>query len=204
VPVQDDDADRGEGGEPDDGPGAPEREAEQRERRGGDDRGQGRVPEEGEDDEPENEADRRHERRERKRDAAGRGDHLPALAEPEEHGPGVPDHRRSAGEDTDPVAADLEPDERGHEALRDVEQRDGHPERAAVDAPDVRGADVAAATRADVLPAQEAREHVAEGDRAEEVRPDDDQDVDDHDRKPSAGAPPRRGARVTTTGCRTS
>ena len=92
------------------------------------------------------------------------------------------DHRGGAGEDSDPVARDLEADERRDEPFRDVEKRHGDPERGAVHAPDVRRADVAAPVTTDVVAAEEPREHVAEGNRAEEVAAEDDQGVGGHRR----------------------
>ena len=92
----------------------------------------------------------------------------------------MPSHRCRAGENADPLATEPESDVRGNEALEDVEQRDGHAEPAAVGAPHVRGADVAAALRSDVLAAEQPHDDDTEGDRADEVGADDDQSVLEH------------------------
>ena len=102
--------------------------------------------------------------------AAGGRDHLPALLEAEEDRASMSDHRRRGGENPDERAADPEPERRSGEALREVEQRDRDSERAPVDAEDVRGADVPAPLRADVLATNEPWHPVAERQRSEQVR----------------------------------
>src|SRR5438067_9524077 len=77
------------------------------------------------------------------------------------------------------MAVDLRGDERRHEGLRGVEKDDGQPVPAAVHAPDVRPADVAAAQGADVLVLERAHEPVAGGDAAGDVACRD-QDREDH------------------------
>src|SRR5438093_11739718 len=67
------------------------------------------------------------------------------------------------------MAVDLRGDERRHEALRGVEKHDRQPVPAAIHAPDVRPADVAAAEGADVLVLERAHEPVAGGDAAGDV-----------------------------------
>ena len=148
----------------------------------GDDRRERRVAERGEHDEPHDQARGCGERREREGDAARGRHHLAALREPQEDRPRVPHHRGSAGEDSDPVAAHLQSDERRNEPFGDVEERHRNAERGAVRAPHVRRADVAAPVTTDVVAAEEPREHVAERDRAEEVAAEDDQDVGGHHR----------------------
>ena len=110
---------------------------------------------------------------------AGR-DHLAALAEAEPDRARVPEHRRRAREHADPLAAELDADERRHEALGHVEQRHRHAEPAPVDAPHVGGADVAAPLLADVLAAEEPDDDDAERDRPDQVAPGDDEGVLEH------------------------
>ena len=61
-------------------------------------------------------------RGERERRATGRRHHLPALLEPEEHRARVADHGRGSCENTDQRAARPQPERRGCEALREIEQ----------------------------------------------------------------------------------
>ena len=86
----------------------------------------------------------------------------------------MPEHGGSPGEDADPVASEPEPDCGRHEALEHVEHRDRQAQVAAVDAPDVRRADVSAAMAPDVVATKEAGEEIAEGDGADEVGGEDD------------------------------
>ena len=135
--VQHDDGRRSRDPERDDRPRVAEDDDEEHEREGGHDRRERGVPGHDEDDEPHRDADERGERREREERAARGRDHLPALLEAEEHGPRVAEHRRSRGEHADERTADPQPERRGGEPLRDVEERHRDAERAPVDAEDV-------------------------------------------------------------------
>ena len=151
LPVEHDHREARDGREDHRRPRLAEQQAADRQRDGRDERRERRVTEQHEGHEPDDEADARGERRQREHDSAGRRDHLAALAEPEPDRARMAEHRRGAREHADPLTAELDADERGHEALGDVEQRHRHAEPAPVDAPDVRGADVAAPLLADVL-----------------------------------------------------
>jgi hypothetical protein len=149
--MQEDDAGGRSRDEDDDGPRLPENERRERKRDCGGHRRQGRVAEKGEDGDPDDggyQADERRQAEERAR--AGRN-HLPAAPEAHEHRPPVAEHRRPADQRTDEGPLQLGGHERRREALGDIEQDDGNPERRTEAAPDVGGADVAAAVVADVL-----------------------------------------------------
>ena len=117
----------------------------------------------------------RRPRRPRRRRARRRGTHrrrrhhLPAAPPAQEHRPPVPEHRRSAGEHAGEMRHHERRDERRHKALRRVQQHDRHAQPPAVDAPDVRPADVAAAVTPDVIVLDEPWEPVPPRHRAEYV-----------------------------------
>ena len=123
LPVQHDHREARGRREEDGRPRLVEEQAADRERDRRRERGERRVPEQHERHDPDDEADARGERREREHDPARRRDHLAALAEAEPDRARVAEHRRGAGEHADPLAAELDADDRGDEALGDVEQR---------------------------------------------------------------------------------
>ena len=129
----------------DHGPRLAEREPDERERNRRHDRGERRVAREEEGDDPDAEPDQPEQRRDAEEGAAGGRDGLAALLEAQEERAPVAEHRRAAGEDAGQLADEQRPHERRHEALGDVEEHDRDPVPAAVGAPDVRRADVAAA-----------------------------------------------------------
>ena len=90
------------------------------------------------------------------------------------------EHRCRARQHADPLTADLQADESRHEPFRDVEQRHGHAEPAAVHAEHVRCPDVAAPMATDVLAAEEPREQQAERNRSDQVPPGNDEGVREH------------------------
>src|SRR4029453_911467 len=116
-----------------------------------------RVAGHDEDDEPERSTAEERKRREGKRHAGSRRNHLPALPEPEEDRARVAEHGRGACEHADYRSPRPEPEKRGRRALPDVEQGDGRPEPPPVDAEHVRGADVPATPRADGAPTDDRR-----------------------------------------------
>ena len=84
-------------------------------------------------------------------------------------GPPVAEHRRSADEGADQRAFDLRGEERRDEPFGDVEQHHGRSETRPEAAPDVRGADVAAAELADVATLERPDEPVPEREAAGQV-----------------------------------
>jgi hypothetical protein len=88
----------------------------------------------------------------------------------------VAEHRRSADQRTDEGSLQLGSHQRRHEPLGDVEQDDGRAERRPEAAPDVRGADVAAAVGADVLPPKQQDEPVPEWEAAGQVAGEDEKE----------------------------
>jgi hypothetical protein len=89
----------------------------------------------------------------------------------------VAEHRRPADQRTYERPLQLGGQERRHEALGDVEQDDGNPERGPEAAPDVRGADVAAAVGTDVLAPEQQDEPVPEREAAGQVAGEDEQEI---------------------------
>ena len=167
--------------------GSPRTRQQERQRHRRHERGERGVAEEHERREPDDEADRA--RRAGRARAPRRRPSRPSCrpcVNPSQIGRAWPSIAAAPGEHADPLTAELEPTQRRHEALGDVEQRHRHAEPAPVGAPHVRGADVAAALLADVLAAEDPDDDDAEGDRPDQVAPGDDQGVLEHE-APQAG-----------------
>jgi hypothetical protein len=163
-----------------DGDGRPKSEADhrprlseepgdERNRRGREHRRGGGVAQKQEAEDPDPRGDEPDQRGDAEQRAAGGRDHLPALGEAHEQRPPVAEHGRAAGEYAGPLPHHQRGDERGHEPLQHVQQHNGQPQPPPVHAPDVGGADVAAAVAADVVVAQQSDEPVAERHAAGEV-----------------------------------
>ena len=151
VAVQEDDRGSSHSREHEHGPRIADRRDEHDERERSHDRRQRGVPRQDEDDEPDGHAAEGGKRGKGEERAPGGGDHLPALLEPQEYRPRMPDHRRGTRQYADQRAPGQQPDKGGREALAEVEKGDRDPQPASVDPEHVGRADVPAAARADVL-----------------------------------------------------
>ncbi len=109
------------------GHGSPSASATNGQRDAGHHRRQRGVAGDEEDDEPDRDPDQPEQRRDAEERPAPGGDRLAALLEAEEERPPVAEHRRAAGEHADQLADEERADERGHEALGDVEHDDRDP-----------------------------------------------------------------------------
>ena len=169
APVQDDDRERGPGGEGDHRPRGAVEKRPQRQRDRREDRRHRGIARQEEDEDPDTGRGESRQRRDGERDAARRRHDLPPTGEAEEKRAPVADHGSDTGEDADQVTSEPEPEDGGGRALGDVQQRDGHPELEAERPPDVRRPGVAAPERPDVDTAQQPREPVPPRHAAEDV-----------------------------------
>src|SRR5919106_7030274 len=174
--MEDDDRDRGAGGECEHRPGGAEEGGEGRQRKRGRERGDRGVARRQENHDPGPGGGEGGKEGHRERDPAGRGNRLSPAREAQEERAPVTHQRGDPGEDADQVVAEPDPEERRRRALGDVQERDGEPELEAERPPHVRRPRVPAPDRANVDPDEQAREPIAPGQAAEEVAERDEKD----------------------------
>jgi hypothetical protein len=154
-------------------PGLAERDRHDWQRHRSGHRGERRVAREREDRDPDHEPGEPHQRREPEEGACAGRDHLAAAPEAHENRPPVAEHRGAAHERADERALDLDGDQRRDEPLRYVEQDHRRAEPGPEAAPDVGGADVAAAELPDVASPEDPDDPEAEREAAGQVAGDD-------------------------------